>query len=421
MSATPWALAAVYMALALGEGATWLALAILAIGEARGSPRIAWPRLATLPGAVGLAVYVGAGMAAWVAGGYGCLRPQALARLMPFLAWPLLYRAVRRAGAHGTGRALVAGGVSLALAVATSFWAMAAGKGWAGLGGWLRLDALVGEQSLVPGGTGAAMGGLYGHKLKMAHVLLVALGPLVARQILAPLTRRRRLAEGCVTAFFIAALGLTYARAAYVGAALGGFVLSAASAVLWQPARRRLALGWALGVLMLVVGTLLAPTVRARLVSSAESGAAQVRGIIWSQAVRICQEHPLGVGLGNYPHVVGRYYAAADPLTPSPVTYPHSLLWAAWAEAGPVGAWGLMAFWAAPLVAALGVLAGRAKGPAAGAAREAAGAGLFIGAALWAVGMTHDVLFHAEVALAYAAALGTAQGLFAHRADKLVR
>ena len=47
----------------------------------------------------------------------------------------------------------------------------------------------------------------------------------------------------------------------------------------------------------------------------------------------------------------------------------------------------------------------RVRGPP-GEAQRAAAAGLFGGLAIWVVGMTHDVLFHKPVALAFAGMLG---------------
>jgi O-antigen ligase len=146
------------------------------------------------------------------------------------------------------------------------------------------------------------------------------------------------------------------------------------------------------------------PDVRQRALSTGSSGAAGVRAVIWSQATAILWDHPYGIGLGNYPEVVARYYGANDPLTESPRTYPHSLWLMAWAEAGPLGAAGFGLFWLQLwLVGAQGLVRG-----ASARHKQAGAALLFTVTAMLTVGLTHDVLFHNIVALVFFCALGLA-------------
>jgi O-antigen ligase len=247
------------------------------------------------------------------------------------------------------------------------------------------------------------MGGLYYHRLKMAHVLLVALGPQVARHLVLPMRPVRRAAEAMALAACMAALGLTYARAAYLGAA-GGAWACAMGLAYYRPSLRRRLVAWVVVIgLSVCVALAMSPAVRQRLLSVRGQDAAKVRQVIWTQAIAMTHAHPWGVGLGNYPQVVGPYYHLADPFDPSPITYPHSMVWMAWAEAGPVGLIAWLFFWLSTLTDAL---RGLAAAQATRTQQVAAGAWLFIGTALGLVGLTHDVLFHNIVALTFFAALG---------------
>lgn len=412
------ALQLVAVALTLGEGFTWLALGWLAVcvlpidaGGMRpsGGPSSLSHRallaLDVLGGAPwGLLVYAVAGACAWRLGPYGLLRLGTLGHCLPVLAWPLVARAARILSP--AQRARVAWTFVIAVLVALCVGAALSLPWRERLQAWVRLNRFIGEQSLRPGGASLAAGGLYYHRLKMAHVLLLALAwPLALMAV----PRRRHpksralLAAACAAALG-AALGYTFARAAYLGAAGGAAAVGAALLARPRAPRRHLALG-ALGcVVALSCAVAAAPEVRARALSSRSPEAAAVRAVIWTEAVAIVWEHPYGIGLGNYPQVVARYYAAADPLTKSPRTLPHNLLWMAWAEGGLVGLCGLALFWTR-----LGRVAWAALVRTPGApdhARRAGAALLFVTVAFVLVGCTHDVLFHNIVALSFFSALG---------------
>jgi len=413
MSGPERALCALGVALALGEGCAWAALAWLAAclwrGPARGlSPPGAAP--AWGPAAAGLALYGAAGACAWLTGPYGLLRPGALAHLAPLLAWPLVARAAGRATPAGRARAMrafgaaVLGSVLLGLLLGAPQLLRAEA--------WVRLDTWAGEQNNVPSGLARAAGGLYFHRLKMAHVLLVALGPLWAYVLLGRASGARLARAAGALALTALALCLTFARAAYLGAAVGAGAVMVVAAVGRAAPRRRLG-AWA--ALALCCGALVMagrPDVRQRLLSTSSSDAAQVRAVIWSQAAAILWDHPYGIGLGNYPEVVARYYAANDPLTPSPRTYPHSVWLMAWAEAGPLGALGFALFWLQLWLVGARALAGGATPRH----RQAGAALLFAVSALMTVGLTHDVLFHNIVALVFFSALGMATAELAPQA-----
>ncbi len=210
----------------------------------------------------------------------------------------------------------------------------------------------------------------------------------------AELGKRRWLVEAGVAAVFAVTMLLTYTR----GAVLGGAVASLACLPFLRGKLRWTALG------VLVVGVVLAaslPGVRNRMMSSGGEEASAVRGLVWSQGVRIIADHPLGVGLGNYSALVGHYYDTVRPEF-TVRTYPHSMVLAAWAETGPLGLFAYLWVWAS-----FGVLCAKAlrvsREPV---RRAAAGCGLFLAVSLGVVGLTHDLLYHNAVASAFAAAVG---------------
>jgi O-antigen ligase len=179
----------------------------------------------------------------------------------------------------------------------------------------------------------------------------------------------------------------------------------AVAAVVCLPlASRRWRLAGAVGLALALGGALVVPSVRARLGSIGGDETSSVRSLIWSQGVRVIADHPLGVGLGNYSVVVGRYYDVVDPAF-NIRTYPHNLWLAAWAEAGPFGLFGYVTVFAALIAGCVAVLRRRAAGDPALAA-----AGLFGTVAMVVIGMTHDVLYHGVVALSFAGLAGLVLG-----------
>ncbi len=224
---------------------------------------------------------------------------------------------------------------------------------------------------------------------------------------------RLRLAAMAAGACLMLVLAFTFARAAYLGAMAASCAVWLAC--LWRPCarRKRLLMVFAVGAVGAAAMALGSPEVRARVLSSPSQDAASVRCVIWQQAQNIISEHPWGIGLGNYPIVVARYYAVDDPLNPSPRTYPHNMVWMAWAEGGPLGALGFVLFWARLMRCGW-----RHTIEATCRRRRAAGAALlFVSCALFVVGLTHDVLFHTVVALAFFTALGIASAELAAPAE----
>lgn len=251
-------------------------------------------------------------------------------------------------------------------------------------------------QNTVPGRPERTVaGGFFFHRLKMAHVGVLGMGILVARQLFFHMGIRRRMLELVVLTSVVAAVLLTYTRGAVLG------MLAGVAASIWF-ASRRVRLVSLAGVVLAIALALTSPSVRDRIASIQGQQASSVRALIWSQAVEVLLDHPLGIGLGNYPKVIGRYYDAVEPSF-SVRTYPHSVLLAALVETGPLG----MACYVAAFVF-LGLLCMRLlrDSNAPPWQKTNAGAGLFALAAFWTIGLSHDVLFHQPVSLAFAALLG---------------
>jgi hypothetical protein len=378
----------------VGEGAAYIALGgvtLMCLIDFRRAARALRDRPTTLTMLTALAVWFACGLAAIVFSGHGWLRPAELGRWPPLLAMFVVVASAALVGEVWLKRAL--GAFTAMLLVSCAFGLVQYGFN-VRPGEFLTRSDLSTGQALVPGEQRSVAGGFYFHRLKMGHVLLVGLAVACGRVFFADLSKRRWLIEAGIAAVFAVTMLLTYTR----GAVLGGAVACLACLPFLRGKLRWTALG------VLVIGVVLGaslPGVRSRLMSSSSEEASAVRGLVWSQGVRIIADHPLGVGLGNYSALVGRYYDTVRPEF-TVRTYPHSMVLAAWAETGPLGLFAYLWVWAS-----FGVLCAKALGSAqASVRRAAAGCGLFIAVSLGVVGLTHDLLYHNAVALAFAAAVG---------------
>ena len=323
------------------------------------------------------------------------LRASALGALGPQLACALVWWAGSVAGPRVLRRACAA--FVGAACLAAAYGALCAARNAAPGEAWVRLDAVVGAQGLVPGSARRVAAGFYFHRLKMAHLLVVALAPPVATLVGARAPWRRQLAACCAAGVLGLALLATYARGAVLACALATaacLVLGRAPLRAWL---RLTAVGAAVGLALWTW----APATLARAGSAHDPAAAAVRAVIWSQAVAIVHDAPFGVGLGNYRRVVGAYYDAAAPLTDSPRTAPHARLLHALAEGGVAGLACELAFWGTTFAAALAAARGGGRHT-----RQAGRAGLFAVVGLCGVGLTHDVFYHQAVAWVGYAAVG---------------
>jgi len=376
--------------LALGLGA---ALALVAVWRWR---ELRWSSLATSPAGpvlAGLAVWAACGLVAIVIGGEGWQKPAELGRWAPLLLVPLVVVSATGVPAVWLDRAAKA--FVMALAVACFF----------GLVQYLfnvrpgealwRSDAGLAAQGRIPGDASHTVaGGFYFHRLRMAHVTALGVGLLVARQLFAVLGRRRRFVELGLLVVMSVTLLLTYTRGAVLAVAVAALV----SVTL---ASRRVRLAAIAGLVCAALATVAIPSVRERVVSSGSQEASDVRSLIWSQAIDLIADHPFGIGFGNYAAVVGRYFDAVEPGFASR-TYPHNIWLAAWAEAGPLGMGAYVFAYTAFLLACLRHL----KAVRNSRGRAAAGTGVFGVIAVLVIGLTHDVLFHNAVALAFSGLVG---------------
>jgi O-antigen ligase len=187
----------------------------------------------------------------------------------------------------------------------------------------------------------------------------------------------------------VAAVVVTFDRAAYIGLCFAALVAAAR-------AGRRFAFA-ALAIAALAAAH---PGVRARFSSAFSSSANADRVFIWSRAVEVIRDHPLrGVGFGNYQRAAGPYYDRADPAFPMR-TWAHNLELSTLAETGPLGLLALL--WL--LAAAVRMLL-RSTSPFA--------AGALAAFAAWVtMAQVHDVLYDTKVmyALWFALALGASPG-----------
>jgi hypothetical protein len=371
---------------AVGEGLVFICMLGIAACLWRQRRAVQWNFLRETPLQplfAGFGVYLGCGLLALVLSPYGVCRPAELGRLMPYALVPLALWSrgcVPCATFRRVGWAFAA-----ALAVAALF----------GVAQWAYdvrpLEALSREaygqapQALVPGRSSSVAGGFYFHRLKMAHVLVVG-GLGAAASIASACSWRRRIGAGLLLCLFAVTLQLTYARSASL--ALG----AACACLLATHSRgsRRLLLAAAVcsGA---ALGLLRGP--RQALIDATLHAPSHGREVIWAQAVRILDEHPLGIGLGNYPSVVRGYYAALPP-TPVPRTYPHHVGLCAWAECGPLGLLGY-------LYGGLSFVTLCWRRLQQGKARQAAARGLAGAVAFAVLGLSHDVLYHNAVAFAF--------------------
>lgn len=347
----------------------------------------------------GLALWLASGLLAVLLSGEGWLKPGEIGRWAPFLAIVFVPASIRLLPRVYRRYAVMA--FVLSMVIACLFALLSYGFNIRYLEKLTRFDSSLASQGRVPGQYERTVaGGFYFHRLKMAHVLLVAMSYFVARLLYSIMPAKRRVLELLGFVLLSLTLLLTYTRAAFLGAAAG-----VAVCLIWAPRVWR----WlAVGGAALAAGIItLIPTIRERLVSIGSSEASNIRALIWSQGVRVLADHPLGVGLGNYSIVIERYYDVVEPAF-NVRTYPHSVVLAAWAETGPVGMVAYLVMWLGFISSCFVTLKRLSHMPLSQHedTRIAAAAGLYGATALWVVGLTHDVLFHNAVALAFAALLG---------------
>ncbi|MEO0811586.1 MAG: O-antigen ligase family protein [Myxococcota bacterium] len=381
------AIAAIALAVAmtLGEGVGLGALGLLAAAMwRRRNEDTHWDSVALYP-ALGIGIWLGAGVLAWVLGGYGVMDIGEIGRWMSFSALVVVPLSVQRLPPRWLDRIGQAYFATLLLAVVFALGTVALN---ARPGEWLVRGASNGiHQGRRPFDSSRTVaGGFYFHRLKFAHVACLGAIAMVARQLALPLKPGRRALEGAALVATLVALLLTYVRADVLGLATGMFVMG-----LFAGRRSQFALV-ALALLS-VIGIAAVPSVSERVASIFAAQASSERALIWSQAVRIIADHPMGVGLGNYSSVVSAYYDTVDPAFPTR-TYGHNLWLTQWAETGPLGVMGFLGGFIAVAYRA------RFRLPDPHALCLIGGTACFL-----TIGLTHDVFYDPPVALSYTTVL----------------
>ena len=240
----------------------------------------------------------------------------------------------------------------------------------------------------VPGRWGAM--GFFTSRLTFGHNQAVLVSLFLGALAGGALQGKRALAVGAASLLGLAAIAVTFDRAAYLGLCAAGLAV-----VLLAPSRARRVLVPALAALLLVAA--LQPAVRARFQSSFSGSSNADRVFLWQRAQEIIRDHPLrGIGFANYPRVCGQYYDRVDPQF-FMRTWAHNLELSTLAELGPLGL--LALFWLLG-AAALALVRRRREPLALGAAAAAA--------ALFAIAQAHDVVYDTKVMYSLWLALGLA-------------
>ena len=185
-------------------------------------------------------------------------------------------------------------------------------------GGQLDLGVVGGAdkvmtQELVGSGTAIRVAGTFGHTNQFARYLGLVL-PLALAVAIATQKKSHRLLAGGTLLMGGAALVATLSRAAWIGVTLGSALVFAA--IFMQPALRAKAVQGLKVVLMLLTPFVLINinTFIARFTSEDE-GSFATREPMARIAMKIIEDHPLGIGYGNYRIILPRYGDPFEPFT----------------------------------------------------------------------------------------------------------
>ncbi len=135
-----------------------------------------------------------------------------------------------------------------------------------------------------------------------------AMLPIIGIVFLTTATKRAKIAVALVGALAVNAIIMCRTRSAFIGLGIGGLM-----AFLWAPRVKRfrihaLLIAGALSAYALTDGPFWdrMGTLTSREALAADP-AAETRIVIWGVAARILVDHPEGIGLGNFPVIVGQY------------------------------------------------------------------------------------------------------------------
>ncbi len=198
-------------------------------------------------------------------------------------------------------------------------------------------------QELNTGDTAIRVGGTFGHANQFARFLGLVL-PLTLAVSIASQNQRDRLLASAALLIGGGALVATLSRAAWIGVATASALVFIA--MILRPALRSRALQSLKIVLLLIIPFVLINlgTFIARFTSQDE-GSFATREPMARIAMQIIQDHPLGIGFGNYRQWLPRYGDPAIPFTFQAKVHNMYLLIAA--ELGIISLAVFLAIWAA--------------------------------------------------------------------------
>ena len=234
----------------------------------------------------------------------------------------------------------------------------------------------------VPGRYGAM--GFFTSRLTFGHCATVLLALLAGLMAQRTFPRRQSIFVAAAGLLGLAAVAVTFDRAAWLGLCAAAFTVA-----LFAAPRARKAV---LPVLLLLgAGAALDPAVRLRFASAFSSRANPDRMFIWARALEIIRDHPLrGIGFANYQRALGPYYDRVDPHFIMR-TWAHNLELSTLAETGPLGLLTMLYLWTS---AAAALFRRRALG------------GLAALAAWLVIAQMHDVFYDTKVMYSLWFALG---------------
>jgi hypothetical protein len=264
--------------------------------------------------------------------------------------------------------------------------------------------------------------GFFMHRLRMSHVVLVAIAALLSHPFVLGLCPKgrlsyRHLATGlALLLLFSWTISEMRTRAALIVVLVLCCVALAIRIGLWAgpllSGLRSLARLSALCFLMscfVLVTPIVCEKLAQGLPASTLDPFVNGRDKIWAVSASILEEHPWGVGYGQYRYISKEYYAKQRREGQELIFYrdhgvvfnTHNVLLTAWVEGGPLGLLSYIAIWLSLIGIGVVVLMRFSELSDAWDQRWAAQALVGISCAALLLGMFHDPFFHKEVALAF--------------------
>jgi len=378
--------------LPLGEGVALAALVLASAALVARRDELVWPALWEPPWVRwivgGLGLFLLSGIGAWFWGPVGPEHPQRielwfpmLAGLVTYASWGLLHDAQRR----GIFNVLF---IAIATACVVGLFQY-----------FLQLDPVAvlkathNRQAFVPLSDQLAAGGIFRHRLKMAHVLAIALCLPLALLSSQPQRIRSQPYLLLLVLLMLTTLILTFARAALLAVFVGALVTS----VFTFRSRNAAIMGGTVIAVVLGVALFAPDALVLRAQNTLDQGLVGSRTPIWSVAWQQLVNHPFGIGLGNF-RSMAALHAKQLPFEAMQL-HAHNIFLTAGVESGWFGILGWLSFFGALLYA--GLCASRSP------TKSLAGRALFLcTSTALLLNLFHDAFWHKPVALTFFAIVG---------------